>query len=112
VSGHKHDAAKTRMDLLPPRPLVEIAEILTFGAEKYAAYNWSQGIAFSRLFAAMLRHLWAWWGGEDCDRETGKSHLAHAGCCLIFLMDLRHRRTDCDDRPGGLVAPAFDEEAA
>lgn len=106
--GKKFDAGKARMELLPPRPLMEIAEVLAFGAEKYAAWNWSEGIAASRLFGAMLRHLWAWWCGEDNDPETGKSHLAHAGCCLLFLADQRHRLPGHDDRPIGLCARMTD----
>ena len=109
VEGQKNDAGKARVDLLPPRPLIEIAEVLAFGCEKYDAWNWSKGIKASRLFGALLRHLWAWWSGEDNDRETGKSHLAHAGCCLLFLADQRHRMPDMDDRPKGLCAPAFGE---
>lgn len=110
MNGNKKDQAKTRLDLLPPRPLVEIGEVLTFGAEKYEPWNWSKGIAFSRLFAAMLRHLFAWWAGQDKDPETGLSHLAHAGCCLLFMMDLRHSQPGCDDRPNGVCAAAFESE--
>jgi len=78
---------------------MEIGEILTIGATKYADYNWAKGIKFSRLFAACLRHLWAYWGGEDLDPETGKCHLAHAACCITFMMELRHTKPEMDDRP-------------
>lgn len=40
-----------------------------------------------RYFAAAMRHLWAWWTGEERDAETGESHLAHAACCVLFLLD-------------------------
>lgn len=96
--GLKCDHEKIRLDLLPPKPLFEIAQVLTYGTHKYSAWNWSKGIAFSRLFAAMLGHIWAWWAGEDNDSDTGYSHLAHAGCCLLFIMELRHTKPDCDDR--------------
>lgn len=110
MSGAKHDSGKVPLDLLPPRPLVEIAQVLDFGRKKYGAYNWSTGFAVSRLFSALLRHVWAWWTGEESDPETGLSHLAHAGCCLLFIMDLRHSRPAAwqDDRPVGVVAPAFE----
>lgn len=110
MSGLKNDAGKVPLDLLPPRPLVEIAEVLRFGAETYTAYNWSQGFKASRLYAAALRHLWAWWTGEDNDPDSGLSHLAHVGACILFLLDLRHTRPASwsDDRPAGLVAKAFD----
>lgn len=101
----KHDSDKPRMALLPPAPLVEIAQVLTFGARKYAAHNWNKGISFERLYSAMQRHMMAWWSGEETDPESGLSHLAHAGCCLLFIMELRHTKPDCDDRPGILARP-------
>lgn len=85
--GRKGDAAKTRWDLLPWAEVGEIADVFTFGARKYAdhGYRTVEG-ARSRYFAALQRHLVAWWEGEACDPETGRSHLAHAGCCLLILM--------------------------
>ena len=63
----KDDNAKTRYDLLPPELLEETARVLTFGAQKYSAHNWAQGASWSRYFSAMMRHMWAWWRGEDND---------------------------------------------
>jgi hypothetical protein len=42
-----------------------------------------------------MRHLVAYQSGEEIDPESGKSHLAHAQCCLIFLawVDKNHERT-------------------
>lgn len=93
------------MALLPPAPLVEIAQVLTFGAEKYAAHNWNKGIGFERLYSALQRHMAAWWAGEETDLESGLPHLAHAGCCLLFIMELRRAKPECDDRPGVLSQP-------
>lgn len=106
--GNKNDQDKPRMDLLPPRPLIEIAEVLTQGAAEYGEYNWAKGLKFSRLKAAMDRHMAAWWAGEDLDPKSGKSHLAHVGCSLLFMMDLQRRMPAMDDRPDGMVASAFD----
>ena len=94
----KADEAKTRYDLLPPELLEETAKVLTFGAQKYSAHNWAQGASWSRYFSAMMRHMWAWWGGEDNDPETGFSHLAHAACCLSFLIAYQRRGLGEDDR--------------
>ena len=98
-SGIKLDLGKTRYELLPPELLEGIAQILTFGAKKYADRNWEKGIDYSRVYGATMRHLWAWWGGEDNDKETGKSHLWHAGCELAFLIAFETRgMTHLDDR--------------
>lgn len=97
--GKKHDQGKVQMDLLPVRFLEEVAGVLTFGAKKYDPYNWSKGIKFSRLFAALLRHVYAFWKGESNDPETGLSHLAHATCCLAFMFELMLIDKQWDDRP-------------
>lgn len=98
LEGLKYDAGKPRFDLLPPELLSGISQGLAFGANKYGDYNWAKGIAYSRCFAALMRHLWAWWGGEENDPESGLSHLAHAGCNLGFLMAFHARKTGEDDR--------------
>ena len=86
----KHDKNKTRMDLLPPQALDGIAKIFTFGALKYADHNYKngEGLDWCRPFAACLRHLNAWNAGEENDKESGESHLYHAGCCVMILIDL------------------------
>jgi hypothetical protein len=87
VGGLKKDAGKLPIELLPTRPIEAVARVLDFGAKKYAPNNWRKGLAFSRVYAAVIRHMWAWWRGEDNDRETGLPHLAHAACELFFLLD-------------------------
>lgn len=97
--GHKDDAEKVRYELLAPELLDSIAQILTYGAKKYGDRNWERGMKWSRPFGALMRHLWAWWRGEAADTETGKSHLWHAGCCLMFLIAYEARTLGEDDRP-------------
>ena len=100
VGGTKHDVGKPRMDLLPSEALEEVAKVLTFGAQKYDAHNWRKGVQYSRLTAALLRHLGAWQRGEDLDPESGLSHIAHAACNAIFLLTFISEgdRLDLDDR--------------
>jgi hypothetical protein len=94
----KKDGGKVRMDLLPPEFLEATAAVLTFGAEKYADHKWEEGMAWSRVYASLQRHLNAWWRGEDTDEETGKSHLWHASCCIAFLTTYEIRGVGEDDR--------------
>lgn len=83
----KKDHGKPMWDLLPLASVRRIVDVLTFGAAKYAPEQWQQvPDARRRYFAAMMRHLDAWWAGETIDPESGHPHLAHAGCCLLFLM--------------------------
>lgn len=102
--GRKDDGGKAPWHLLPPDALNEIVLVLEFGARKYGDRNWERGMAWSRPFSALMRHMWAWWRGEDFDPETGYSHLAHAGCCILFLMTYRGRDVGVDDRPIACIA--------
>jgi hypothetical protein len=91
--GQKFDSDKIRMDLIPFAPLEEIAKVLSYGSKKYADNNWQQvPEAIPRYEAAMLRHISAYKQGQVLDHETGLPHLAHAGCCLMFLLHF----TACD----------------
>lgn len=85
----KHDQDKPRWDLLPLEAVGYVVDVLTFGAKKYAPDGWRQVPEWRRrYYAAALRHLVAWWKGERVDPESGLPHLAHAGCCLLFLAEL------------------------
>lgn len=98
MNASKFDANKPRMDLLPPEALIEIAHVMGFGADKYGAHNWRNGLNWSRLFAAALRHMFAWKMGTSNDDETQRNHLAHACCCLMFLMVYEKLSIGVDDR--------------
>lgn len=96
--GVKFDSDKPRMELIDSYAAEELAKVLTFGAEKYAADNWRKGISYRRLIAAALRHTFALLRGEDNDAETGLSHAAHLMCCAMFLVWTVKHRPDMDDR--------------
>lgn len=106
MPGHKDDAGKPRMDLLPPDALLGAAAVFGFGAAKYSDRNWEQGIETGRLFAAVQRHMWQWWNGEDRDGETDLPHLDHALCTLMMLRATAARGLAEDTRPYALMQPA------
>lgn len=86
--GRKFDNGKPMMSLLPPYAMEEIARVLTMGAKKYEIDNWKYvENGRQRYLDAMLRHINAYIKGEINDPEFGTHHLAHAGCCLAFLLD-------------------------
>lgn len=101
MEGIKHDQDKLPWELLPWDAVREVVRVLQFGKQKYSARNWERGIAYSRLYAAAVRHLSSWFqDGEDKDPETGISHLAHASCCVLFMLAFHVRgNKDVDDRP-------------
>jgi hypothetical protein len=88
--GSKHDTGKPLMGAVPPNALLEVARVLTFGAEKYGLDNWRQvENAETRYLDAALRHINAHQRGELADPESGESHLAHAVCSLMFMLELQ-----------------------
>lgn len=103
MSGRKDDQDKPPMSLLDRFALEQIAKVLQFGAKKYAKHNWRKGLEFSRLLDAALRHILAFADGEDNDPESGLSHIAHAGCCIMFLLWMQKNRPDLDDRRAEII---------
>lgn len=98
MSDMKHDSGKARFDLLVPGFTEQMAKIMEFGARKYAPNSW-QGVAngTDRYTAALHRHMNAWQQGEDIDKESGCSHLAHVAINAMFLFHLNRQNKSYDD---------------
>ena len=95
----KFDHEKPRPELIPPKAMLEIVKVLTYGAKKYSAGNYiKDGATFNRYYAAALRHMLQWQALEDTDGETGLSHIAHAATNLIFLLSMIENGVAEDDR--------------
>ena len=89
TGGRKFDGNKLQYGLVPPLALRETVKVLTFGAQKYEPDNWRRvPDGPRRYFDAAQRHIWAYKEGEIIDPESGVNHLAHAVCCLMFMLDL------------------------
>ena len=87
IEGTKYDGGKLRWSLLPLRAVEDVVKVLEFGARKYAPDNWMKvPDARERYWDAAMRHLIEWKAGDKRDGETGLSHLAHAICCLLFML--------------------------
>lgn len=84
----KDDKTKPDFSLLPLQELAAVVRVLEFGAKKYGRDNYKAGEGHSsnRLLAACLRHLASYQAGEKTDKDTDESHIAHAACCLIFML--------------------------
>ena len=83
----KHDAGKSRMDLLPFAALFEVGKVLEYGCRKYAEDSWQTvPDARKRYTSALLRHLSAMQEGESHDAESGFLHAAHVACNALFIL--------------------------
>ena len=51
----KNDASKVRLDLLPVRPILDVGQVLTFGAVKYQPRNWEKGLFMEQTIRSTPR---------------------------------------------------------
>jgi hypothetical protein len=85
-TGGEKGVKPQRYDLLPVPGLAAIAECFAFGAEKYADHNWRKRYEWGKSYAALMRHMTAFWNGETYDPESGLPHLSHAGFHILVLL--------------------------
>jgi hypothetical protein len=98
-SGARFNDGKPDWSLLPMWTLEDELRVWMYGREKYAAWNWAKGMPWSVPFACLMRHMAAWQAGEECDKESGLPHLAHAMCNLRMLTLYAQNYREGDDRP-------------
>ena len=97
----KHDQGKAPIHLIPPEIIIDIANTLQYGAEKYGPHNWRDDMKetnWSRTYGSLQRHLLAFWDGEDNDPESGNNHLNHAITQLMILCMQYKYAKNMDDR--------------
>jgi len=91
---------KPSLSVLPGPVLYEIAAGLLEGACKYRRHNYREaGIRASIYFDAAMRHLWAYWEGEDIDPDSGMHHISKTLACLMVMRDAMLIDNCLDDRP-------------
>ena len=96
TDGVRYDGEKPRMHLIPPLIEEDTARVLTFGAQKYSEDNWRKVPDLeNRYLSAALRHINAIKRGEEFDEESGRTHAAHAICCLMFLGEIQLEAEKC-----------------
>jgi len=104
----KFDGKKPPIHLIPPECIIAIAEVLEMGMAKYGENNWRKDLqhtTWSRTYSSIMRHMLAWFMGEDKDPESGLSHLAHAMTQLMILFIQQKFAPKMDDRWKNGIAP-------
>lgn len=91
---------KVPMSVVPSEVMMEIGLGMLEGARKYGRHNYRvAGVRSSVYYDAAMRHLMAWWEGQDIDPDSGLSHITKAMTCLVVLRDAMINDMVTDDRP-------------
>jgi hypothetical protein len=96
--AYRANQHKPNWELMPVDALEEVARVFSYGAQKYDLDNWRKGFPWRSVVGSSIRHIMAWLGGEDNDPESKLSHLSHAVCNLLFLLDYQKHNVGVDDR--------------
>lgn len=95
-----HGDKKLPIHLAPPSAMHALAEAFADGAKKYGPYNWrDKRVSSTVYYAAALRHMMAWYDGEEIAEDSGVAHLHHAMACLAILIDAGGIGNLNDNRP-------------
>ena len=106
---------KAPMSTVPANVLAEIGVAMLEGASKYGRHNYrAVGVRGSVYYDGVMRHLMAWWEGEDLDPDSGMSHVTKAITSLVVLRDAMMHGKFTDDRPPRAMPfyPALNARAA
>lgn len=98
ATGGQKGSKEARFDLIPAGPLTTLARLYGRGALKYDDDNWRKGYDWRLSFAAMQRHAWQFWGGQDTDDETGLPHLASVAWHAFALLEFMQVHPQYDSR--------------
>lgn len=109
ASGGQKGVKLAQFDQIPPSTLWRLAEHFGRGARKYSAHNFRKGYEWSKSYNALLRHLTAFWGGEDydnhtpdcepgCVEHTGSHHLDAVMWHAHVLRNFYDEHPEYDDR--------------
>jgi hypothetical protein len=102
---------KPPMSDTPTTALQALGRVMRLGATKYGRFNWRvQNVSSTVYYDAAMRHLMAWFDGEDADYESGQSHLAHVMACCAILIDAREQGTLNDNRSPALTTREFETD--
>jgi hypothetical protein len=91
---------KVPMSTVSAPVMAEVGVAMLEGALKYGRHNYrAVGVRASVYYDATMRHMMAWWEGEDIDPGSGLSHITKAITSLMVLRDSMIQGNVIDDRP-------------
>lgn len=91
---------KVPYSTLPQEVIAEAGLGMLEGALKYGRHNYRViGVRASVYYDAIMRHINAWWEGEDVDPESGLNHITKLLTSAIVIRDAMINENWVDDRP-------------
>lgn len=84
ITGLRYNEGKLPWHLVDFRALKSMVEVLEYGAKKYAEDQWKKGLSLKEIRDSFLRHVIEWNSGQEVDSESGKDHIGHMMCNLLF----------------------------
>jgi len=97
------------LSVIPPASLLHEGLAMHYGAHLapkkdgtrgYGPYNWRENDVKASIYVdAIMRHLLAWWDGEECASDSGAHHLGHLKACAGILLDAMEQGCIVYDRP-------------
>lgn len=100
-----HGDRRVPFSTVPAPVVAELGLAMLEGALKYGRHNYRiAGVRASTYYDAAMRHLTAWWEGEDIDPDSGLPHPVKAMACLAIIRDAARRDMLTDDRPPATTA--------
>lgn len=100
--GIKYDSAKPRIfEMIEDfkEPLIEVAKVWSFGADKYGKHNWAYvDNAIDRYSNALVRHLLE---GNTKDEESELLHASHVAwnaLARLYFIIQKNKEVNNDNR--------------
>lgn len=91
---------KVPFSVIPSGVLGELGCAMLEGGRKYGRHNYRvAGVRGSVYYDALMRHMTAWWEGEDIDPDSGVHHVVKTIATLFVLRDSQLQGNWVDDRP-------------
>jgi hypothetical protein len=91
---------KVSLTKVSPASMIYEALAMMDGAKKYDPYNWRENkVILSIYLDAAMRHIFAFWDGEELAPDSQVPHLGHAKACLGVVIDALETGNLVDDRP-------------
>ena len=94
----RYNSGKLEWSLVDFDSLEGLVRVLEYGKDKYARHNWKKGMPVTQVTESLMRHLFAYLGGEDVDPESGCRHISHVMCNAMFIEYIMREKPHYDDR--------------